>query len=936
MPCVLLHHVPQSDHLISQSEQDLQQKKPHYNISGILTSHKPHTLHVQQRHQACVDRSNKGITVAKKHRKCKVLLNAVVLGLGVIVEGAPAVKKEVSTSRSRRMTEEAVAGRKTMTQTKKRSAAERRRWLGEVEQRIVRAGRYTLPQKQVDSLDESSEEDFTRRYWVRQNHEGRRLPGSHNSFEERWAADKEQRVRETSIECAAAVHDRLLRSSLPEPPSERLNEVSLASHHDDRALSQDGNYSQSHTSRPVPGSRAITKKRSTHRILNDLGLFVLSKCHLTRAKTVLRGREKALLPDEGQKKGKGKERSQSSEKKSLGCSGSSRSQNSKVARATTSGLPAEITAGFFTAENSTAKGQDKEIKHWWDNVRHSRTMRSVKRLADENEATEIRQKANIGCAPGPSSRMEVWDDPFEQEHNFCSSCSPSSLDKGSRKAKTVESRSKKCPITQPPGATRSHTYRPPPGPLKIESSPATLKSSEPSSNLAPMASSPCTNNIPFPPPHNVRSHHSLPRTPRYGMMKPLLGQIHEILSACDSTTGAITTSNGESRTPLQVDKLVVDEEAIWIECSERPDHVSDTAAMNARASIRKDRDETIAEELQHSNDLVPDGLRRAHSVEVLGLGTAEMVQSQRIRMQDVDVIKVTSEKPERAKDHTDYKPSPMENSTQGKASDAASKGPPTTTRNLGSTMTQIRRPLHLPWEGVWHNESPKMEPIKRVQTPSEYSAARSNSYSLREAMQTDDEDDTVKTSSKKDQMCSALPWGTQRTIKETPFSSYRKPPSSRPLQQRQSPSLEPQSLDAAIVGTKLTGKEPKTSYLLCDESAIHGRNLQSAPRSGIDDADDAPTASTMVPAHVRLTSSALGGELGRSPPTVAVLGAKLPVVRHASASPGCGDAPITAAEQHPSSIEPLSKARERLSPKQESVDQVYKGEKCERYGRDCG
>ena len=835
----------------------------------------------------------------------------MVLGLGVILERAPAPKNKVS----------------TMVQTKKRSGAERRRWLRDVELRIAREGKYVFPREQTNSLARSSEEGKTNQHRATQNQEHSRLSGHQELFGERRVANQGQRQRTDGVGHTAAVQDRLLRSEDPGLPLGRLKEASYTWGKDCGAASYDSSHHLSHTARPVPNRSATKMKHSTRGIIRNIGL--LGKHHLARAKVALEGKNKDSLSAQGHIKGKGKEQCQ--ETKPVNSSESHGPRSSKLPRATTSGLPAEITAGFFAAESGTARRREQEGRDWGNDACHSATLQTSKRATVQDEKAKSTERVrHVGCAPGPSSRVELFDNTFEQEYGFCSNCSPATFKEASGDATPSTSYSMRAPTAQP-GTLRIDARPVRSDPRESESSFVPLRSSEAREKLATTALSSCAKNTTLTSPRNVQTHSSLPRTPGYRTVEPLLGRVQKILDASGSTTGAVPNLDGESKSPLRIDRLVVDEEAVWIKCSERLDHVSDTAAVTAWADIRKDRDETKLGEVQQTDHPASDRPRRDSGIKVLGSGTAETVQSQKGKVQAVDLKRANQVMSERVNEHRDRRPNSKGSSIPRRVLHAAKKEAP--------TATQMQKPLHLPWEGVWHNNLPKAHPIQRAQTPSEYSIAVSAPYSLGEMMRTDEEDTVNSTS----------PQGTQSTTSRTRNPPYHMPLSFSPLRQQRNAYSTPQSLNAAIFDMTSSAKKPMVPPLLQDPSSDANSAAQPSPTCGTKEAEDVSTASRILPSHRCLTSLPPGepetlqptdsvsqtqlDEPCRSSSTVAVPGTKSPIVRQASATLESGDVSITAGELRLSSGEPSGKVQEAPSPRERQFIQLHEGESGKSVGR---
>ncbi|KAL1595153.1 hypothetical protein SLS60_009841 [Paraconiothyrium brasiliense] len=283
----------------------------------------------------------------------------------------------------------------------------------------------------------------------------------------------------------------------------------------------------------------------------------------------------------------------------------------------------------------------------------------------------------------------------------------------------------------------------------------------------------------FPPRRNRGARSALPQTPSYGAVEPLAPQLKkEVFHSAQLKTS--------KRSALNIDD-VVDEQAIWMECSERLDHISDIAATEAWARILKERAERAVQEenrkapkgqvlnpetikrhpmQNQKGKITPESVRSVSSVQIIRTGTAEKVEIKRMKLTDVDCRSVAGGRDAPLRKHGAGNTAipcriPRPKSQQGqngrqypKRAEDISQRPNSATQDLNAAaarathpqkksntpkqhsiaVSSARRPLNTPWEAAWHRNLPIPLQLDRASTPAEYSRAVSVLYSLSAAV----------------------------------------------------------------------------------------------------------------------------------------------------------------------------------------------------------
>ena len=840
MPGTLTSHPQNLGPLISFSEQELRDEKLQHEILKLLISRKPNTLHIRQRHQACIDRRGRGISIAQRYGECRAVLDAVVLDLGVIAERNPSARKRPRKPRLEQVAEKSMLGRQGNQRLKNRSCKERRKWLGGAEERIERDGRFRASKEQECQLDQKDRKAECTSDVTKQNRRAR-MDGRQEPFQERQLANKKQNAHQEGVEYAAAT-DSLLHPGIPPVPGRRgLNNV-LFPISDDRACGEKPSVisCEPRDLRRGPSKGAVLTKRSMRSITsssidrasNGIEYLGSRKRYFMRSMASRKGKEVASQSDEEQRRDDEEMTSLLADRKISSSFESSRVETPKVSKATTSGLPAEVTAGFFSANNgaSTRKGERIKEKRWWERVCKSTGVWSLNRLASSKEdrrETMCQAKIYYGCAPGPSSRTAALDDPLHPEHSFCMNCMPSNQKDGSRRVllPTLGSSDKETLVKKSEATMRNVSIALVPG-LSELALPRSVKSKP----LLPSRSLP--NNLPasldkfenVALARNGRFHSSLPCTPKYGVVESLTSQLHEVanMGAASSST---VTSDSARKIPHKSNSTLLDEETLYIQCSERLDHVSNVAATNAWAKILKQR-------------------------KAMSTKTAKAVQIKRVKQQDVNIASVTSKEHLQLKNHA---------TSRGKSLGVSDSG--AAIQGLDAMVERTIRPLATPWEAAWHKSLPGDVKMKRFQTPSGYSVAETARYSLSDAVGREEQvgattanlghDGTfpVPSSSKEDTIEEEslhvhLPHSQEQETTprkksiEVTLSSSRGPsspvsfslPFPLPFNQPTPPCLRSLST-SAMVGTKTTNKPhavaPASLFSACSESSLKsGEELQ--------------------------------------------------------------------------------------------------------------
>lgn len=640
--------------------------------------------------------------MVRRYGECKFVLDAVVKDLGVVREG-------ISTTRT------SIGRVETRSMTRNRSGAERRRWLSEVEERIRALGTYRAAGERDKKMGEA-EEDALPPLTPTMKMSRREEP-----FQER---QKENRHHE-GVEYAAAAGEKLFHPGVPPPPRGRLPEGLPFAERSDYLQSQSARR-EAQRVQPTPRVDALPTKQSvaslttagTDKIFGGVRYMTWGKCYFVRAMVERFSREEIKVSE----KSEGKMRSRSPDGRFPS------SKDNRKAGITTSGLPAEITAGFFS--NDVEKNAEKGEKTLWGRIRKSKVAEKIAPWMLDAEMEKMKANRHVGCAPGPSSRTGNLDNPFEPEKSFCPCCSPQ-LDRPKGVVAPASSTGKvpgKVSVSveeyvKSSNSSTSDSYK---------SFPASVSSAKQSPRNPP--------NHPrkydtFPPRRSGRPCSALPRTPEYGAMKPLASQLPDILSLETCSQDSLS-----SLPPLKLDNVVIDDQEIWMECSERLNHVSNIAAMEAWAKISHNRSSTASERR-----------RNVPSVEIMGTATAEAVQMKKVRVRDVECAAVGSRKPSPPERCTH---APKQNSSQ--ESDAAVQELDEVIQELNAVASMVRRPLNTPWEGAWHRDRPRML-RERAKTLSGYSLAESVPYSIRQAIREVDELEMAMKESEGRYLSSAAP-----------------------------------------------------------------------------------------------------------------------------------------------------------------------------------
>lgn len=722
MPGTLSNHTQDLGPLISFSEQELRNERLQHEILRLLISRRPNTLHIRQRHQACVDRRGHGASIAQRYSDCRAVLDAVVLDLGVIAEKSPAAKKRLQKPSLEQVTEEILLVEQGRWNMRNRSSTERRMWLGDVEERIEREGRFRASRQNDGQIDERRSAKARRTSNPAKLQGKARMNGRSEPFQERQVANKRQGTHQEGVEYAAA-NDLLLHPGISPMPSRSSLDDVLFPCLDPKARGEDSDGTSCKPRRLVRSMRAITTSgidRSSSRVgyLGSRKRFFM--CSIASRK----GKEAASRSNVKRRKSDEEITSLLTDRKTSSSFESSRVQFPKASKATTSGLPAEVTAGSFSANNGqvTQKEKRSKDKHWWERVR-----RLGRALLEQDERERKGQTNVYGCAPGPSTRTAALDDPLHPEHSFCMNCMPlrqegdwgnslpskSVLHERRVSAKKSERITKHVPTAQIPDLSELAL------PQSTKDKTLLLSRSLPNDLLAPPRKYDS-----FPPARNHRSHSSLPRTPEYGVVEPLINQLQGVVNTC-ATPSSIVASDEAKITPHKPNNVSVDEEAIWAQCSERLDHVSDVAATDAWANIRKQRDAMSSQGLNNTNNVGPETPGGSPRTNSINTEIAEVVQIKRVRNQDVNITGIS---PRRQV--------PLQNNV-------LSRGKSLGANDSYDTVNGTPQALKTPWESVWHRDLPVGVKVKREQTPGGHSVADTAMYSLSDAASEEEQGDTT-------------------------------------------------------------------------------------------------------------------------------------------------------------------------------------------------
>ncbi|KAF2445657.1 hypothetical protein P171DRAFT_270043 [Karstenula rhodostoma CBS 690.94] len=721
------------------TEQELHEQRLQLEILRLISSQKPNTLHIRQRYADAICPRAHADRVRERYGECKVVLGAVVLDLGIHEE-------ERTWGRERPREGDSMVG-------KKRSCVERRRWLEGVELRMRQTGRYASGEVELDGISEE----------VREMPALRRMSGRRETFQELEVIEVRKEVSDV----------RSMGGKHTGPSTRSIEPFTTAA-----------KQSISTTKAAVPSERSVQTLSAPepHGVLNSMKHVVFGTKYLKRA-MALRG--------SGQKKRKQKQRSRSADARVPS------SSTSIKPRGTTSGLPNEIAAGSFGARPLLE--QEKVSKRrWWSTPFSSKAAspgpgpgpwnknapwalepeQPKPRLFPDSKVGATRHE--LGCAPGPSSKMPRDD----AEKSFDLNCEPSTEPCRS----TAQSKS----ITAPRPSFEEATNKIPrirfdepaneaPQPnLWQPTNKAPRPSLEQSTTKKPAVSFaipsppktkpafPPTKFNTFPPSRLALARSALPRTPGYGVAEPLAPQLEGVLGDDDSRPG--------SKSPLKLDDVLVDEKAIWIQCSERLDHVSEIAATEARERIRRARAANVAQRAvrpytEKSNaaarsevtlmkrDTTPEPMKGVPGVRVFTTETAERVQIKRVNVGEVDCRSVAAQRevPPRkqnaeATTATSKKKMLLQNQKQPNedviiairgldeairdlnARAAAHPEASSVAKQDASTAPSTKRALNTPWEAAWHHDLPVRLRGDRSQTPDTCSRAPSVPCPLSDAV----------------------------------------------------------------------------------------------------------------------------------------------------------------------------------------------------------
>ncbi|KAL5389184.1 hypothetical protein DPSP01_002498 [Paraphaeosphaeria sporulosa] len=474
-------------------------------------------------------------------------------------------------------------------------------------------------------------------------------------------------------------------------------------------------------------------------------------------------------------------------------------------RGTTSGLPNEIAAGSFGARPPT---EEKEIKEkWWSTLFSSKprshgpnpgpgpwNKNAPWPLDPQQPPVEPRSgweggpvcDGRVGYAPAPSS-VAQRNDGEASERSFGQTCGPE-CESCRTTTQVKEIAAHRTSLEEEP-ANKAPWIR-----VKDPANKAPLPSlqqprmKKPLSPLCqpPMTTpailvtspSPLRTNVGYPPTkfHNYQADRlavarsALPRTPGHGVVEPLAPQLRSILEDMNSKPNPCS--------PPRLNGVVVDEEAIWIQCSERLDYVSDIAATEARERIRRARAQRVAQEAVRAHNLkerssamaqeemstfterriTPKPVESVPSLRVFTTETAGRAHLKRVSVANVDCRSVAGRRevpPRRqnveATNVTGRKAMLLQKQEQPHENPViAIRGLNTAILDLSvaargaatrpeiaagaSTGHLVQKPLNTPWEAVWHRDIPVPFRQGLSQSPGTDSRAPSVPYSLSNAV----------------------------------------------------------------------------------------------------------------------------------------------------------------------------------------------------------
>ncbi|KAL5403380.1 hypothetical protein PMIN03_009908 [Paraphaeosphaeria minitans] len=479
-----------------------------------------------------------------------------------------------------------------------------------------------------------------------------------------------------------------------------------------------------------------------------------------------------------------KQRPRSSDASVPSSSSSSHSADAKVpststsvkSRGTTSDVPNEIAAGSFGARPPTGEKKNKEM--WWSTLFSSKASsrdpapgpgpwnkNAPWPLDPQQPPAEPpvgwkgspASNEHVDYAPGPSSEVQRNDGEAPQRSfrltcgTGCEPCRATRQRKriaaprtspGEIANKAPRIRFEKTANKAPrPNVQQPRTKTPLPSLEQTAMRTPAVSVTSPSPPKTKLGYPPAKDNEVLPDRLAV-ARSALPRTPGYGVVPPLAPQLKTIPGDNDLRPDAST--------PLRLDGVVVDEEAIWTQCSKRLDYVSDITATEARERIRRARAQRVAQEAVRAHNLkerrnalaqeemstfierrtTPEPVESVPSVRVFVTGTAERVQLKRVSVANVDCRSIAGRREVPSRRQTadpttatrreamllqNQKQPPEDPSIVVRGLNGAIRGLHAAAMRAAahaeisttaSTEPPVPRPLNTPWEAVWHRDMP--------------------------------------------------------------------------------------------------------------------------------------------------------------------------------------------------------------------------------------